>query len=141
MRRRSTTFGAVALTACLLLSGCSGRPGHIDAGTGSRLQDAVVKVATLAGAHRYAAASDEARSIQRELAGAVAAGRVSADRAVQIQAALDQVRTDLAALAKRTPAVTPVPTPRTTAAPKPKPKHQPKRKKDGDDGEHGDGGD
>jgi hypothetical protein len=118
---------AAALAAALALTGCSADPG-ISTDASAALQREVRGVADLAAAHRYPAALTAAATLRDDLGTAVAAGRVSRDRATRIRTALTLVESDLrtAQAATRpsptpTPTITPTPTltPARTATPAP----------------------
>jgi cell division septation protein DedD len=111
---------AAALAAALALAGCSADPG-ISADTATALQREVRGVAGLAAAHRYPAALSAAATLRRDLGTAVAAGRVTSERAGSIRTALALVETDLrtaqaAASPSPTPTATPTPAPVTPTA-------------------------
>jgi hypothetical protein len=112
---------AAALALGTGLSGCSADPG-ITAQSSAGLQREVQAVAGLAAAHRYAAALTAATALRSDVRTALAAGRVSSERAVRIRAALALVETDLStARSAATPSAsrTPAPTHTPTATPAP----------------------
>ncbi len=96
--------GAVALAAGML-AGCSSPSSEIAAGAAAPMQESVVAVADHAAAGDDAAALKALDDLQRQLDEAIAAGEVSAQRAMEIQASIDLVRADL-----NVPAEAPAPT-------------------------------
>jgi hypothetical protein len=103
---------AFALTAALLagvLTGCAPAATDLKSETSTQMQAVVVSVAESAAAGDMVTALQRLDELQQRLDAAVAAGDVSAERAVAIQEAIDAVRADLQ------------PSPEPTVAPAPEP--------------------
>jgi hypothetical protein len=99
---------ALALAGTMLLSGCAPTDPS-DAAT-ERLDASVVQTADRAASGDYAGAAASLDVLQTRLAEYVEAGDVTADRSVEIQAAIDTVRADLTALIAAQSTPTPEPT-------------------------------
>ncbi len=110
MRRRIHAF---ALTVALLtgvLAGCAPAATDLKSETSAQMQAVVVSVAESAAAGDPVTALQRLDELQQRLDAAVAAGDVSAERAVAIQDAIDAVRADLQPAPEPTVAPTPEPT-------------------------------
>lgn len=105
-RRRQSLLVALALGTAVF-AGCAPAPTDLSRDASSEMQAAVVSVAEAAAAGDAATALARLDELQQQLDAALAAGRVSAERASAIQAAIDVVRGDLQPVA--TPTVTPAP--------------------------------
>lgn len=107
--RRVATSGAVALAlvGTVLLSGCA--PSDPSDAATERLDASVVQTADRAASGDYAGAVASLDVLQARLAEYVEAGDVTADRSAEIQAAIDTVRADLAALIAAQSTPTPEP--------------------------------
>lgn len=116
LTRLSSTVAAGILTAALLTS-CSSTPALTD-GASAELQSAVTAVANPAAAGDPAAALAALDTLQATLDAHIGAGSVTAERAAQIQANIDQVRADLQAIQSGS---TPTPAPVETPEPEPTP--------------------
>lgn len=109
MRRRIHAF---ALTVALLtgvLAGCAPAATDLKSETSAQMQAVVVSVAESAAAGDPVTALQRLDELQQRLDAAVAAGDVSAERAVAIQDAIDAVRADLQPAPE--PTVVPAPEP------------------------------
>ncbi|MGV8977748.1 MAG: hypothetical protein ACOH17_06875 [Cellulomonas sp.] len=106
------SFTATFVGMCLL-AGCASSAPDISATTSNELQATVQEIGAAAAAGHHTAAVTLLDTLQSRLDHALAAGRVSGDRGVQIQSAIDQVRDDLGALVA---APAPVPTQSTSPA-------------------------
>jgi hypothetical protein len=92
-------WAAVAvLTACAALTGCAASP-PLDDATASSLQGEVRHIAALAAGRDYRGALHQLDILQADLASGIRSGQVNATRAAQVQASIDQIRTDLSTLA------------------------------------------
>lgn len=109
-RNRFAVSGAaaLALAATVLLSGCA--PSDPSDAVTARLDASVVQTADRAASGDYAGAAASLDVLQTRLAEYVEAGDVTADRSAEIQAAIDAVRADLAALIAAQTTPTPEPT-------------------------------
>jgi hypothetical protein len=113
------------------LAGCSVGSSGIGDPAASQMQATVKEVAVSAAGGDYAAAGAKLASLQALLDRYLADGQVGGDRGARIQTEIDQVRTDLAALATP-PAPAPVASPTGTQVPSPahggndRPKGKPK---------------
>lgn len=109
-RNRFAVSGAaaLALAATVLLSGCA--PSDPSDAATARLDASVVQTADRAASGDYAGAAASLDVLQTRLAEYVEAGDVTADRSAEIQAAIDAVRADLAALIAAQTTPTPEPT-------------------------------
>ncbi|MET0989034.1 MAG: hypothetical protein ABWY54_00155, partial [Glaciihabitans sp.] len=112
LTRISSTVAAGILTAALLTS-CSSTPALTDDAS-AELQSAVSAVATPAAANDPAGALAALDTMQATLDAQIGAGSVTAERAAEIQANIDQVRADLQAIQS-----TPAPAPAETSTPEP----------------------
>jgi hypothetical protein len=112
VNRRVAAFAVAAALAVGALAGCSSPPRAIEAPAAAAMQESVVAVADHAAAGDGAAALGALDELQRQLDEAVAAGSVSAQRAMEIQASIDLVRADLS-----TPVEAPAPEETTPAEP------------------------
>jgi hypothetical protein len=111
MNRR--LFGVIlAATATVgLLSGCAGSPTELSDAAATSMQSNVRKVADAAASGDYASAATQLDALQNRLTAATASNEVSASRALQIQASINLVKADLAALtAPPSPSPSPTPT-------------------------------
>lgn len=108
--RRCATRGAVALALAgsVMLSGCASTDPS-DAAV-HKLDASVVQTAERAASGDYAGAAASLDVLQARLGEYVEAGAVTADRSVEIQAAIDVVRADLTALIAAQTTPTPEPT-------------------------------
>jgi hypothetical protein len=98
---------ALALVGTALLSGCA--PSDPSDAATERLDASVVQTADRAASGDYAGAVASLDVLQARLAEYVEAGDVTADRSAEIQAAIDTVRADLAALIAAQSTPTPEP--------------------------------
>jgi hypothetical protein len=109
-------FGVIlAATATVgLLGGCAGSPTDLSDAAATSMQSDVRKVADAAASGNYASAATQLDALQNRLTAATASNEVSASRALQIQASINLVKADLAALTAP-PSPSPSPTPSPTA--------------------------
>ncbi|MEC5148642.1 hypothetical protein [Cryobacterium sp. GrIS_2_6] len=106
-----------ALLVAAALTGCASDSSPVQPSTASQLQSGVLSVTEAAAAGDYPGASAALDAVQADLLTAAATGQVTGTRATEIQAAIDSVTADLAALeeaarlSSATPAAIPVPVP------------------------------
>lgn len=108
MRRLGTLVAALALGAAIL-AGCTPTPTSTAPQLSTEMQSMVVAVAEAAAAGDSASALARLDELQQRVDAALAAGEVTPQRAAEIQAAIDLVRTDLQPAPE--PSVAPAPEP------------------------------
>jgi hypothetical protein len=108
-RRAVLPAAAIAVVLTFGLSAC-----NTAENTGAAMHTSVVQIAERAAAGDYAGALAELALLDRDVAAALDAGRIDADREQEIRAAMELVRADLEAAEVGT---TPTPTPRPTTDP------------------------
>lgn len=86
---------ATLVVGAALVSGCAPRHPDIAAKTAETLQASVLQVADRTAAGDFGGALTELNTLQTELRQETAAGRITGDRSIRIQAAIDLVRNDL----------------------------------------------
>jgi hypothetical protein len=106
MRRVTVMFLSIALSVAVL-AGCSPTPAALSEEVSTGMQSGVVAVAEAAAAGDSVGALARLDELQQKLDAALAAGEVSAERAVAIQTAIDAVRADLQPVPE--PSVEPLP--------------------------------
>ena len=111
---RLSLIGAPLLAATILLAGCAPSTPALSSEISEQLQNDVVALANAAAAGDTAGAQGALAVLETRLAEGLAANTITADRGESIQAAVELVRADLAALT--TPEVEPT-TPTETATP------------------------
>jgi len=108
-RRAILPAAAIAVALAFGLSACNSAEN-----TGAAMHTSVVQIAERAAAGDYAGALAELALLDRDVAAALDAGRIDADREQEIRAAMELVRADLEAAevaTTPTPTATPTPTP------------------------------
>lgn len=114
--RLAALVGGTLLVAAAL-TGCASEGSPVQPSTATPLQSGVLSVTEAAAAGDYPGASAALDAVQADLLTAAATGQVTGTRATEIQAAIDSVTADLAALeeaarlSSATPAAVPVPAP------------------------------
>ena len=114
-RLAALVVGAVLVVSAL--TGCASDSSPVQPSTATQLQSGVLSVTQAAAAGDYPGASAALDAVQADLLTAAATGQVTGTSATEIQAAIDGVTADLAALAAA--ASTPTATPES--GPKPPP--------------------
>jgi hypothetical protein len=104
-RRAVLPAAAIAVALAFGLSACNAAEN-----TGAAMHTSVVQIAARAAAGDYAGALAELALLDRDVAAALDAGRIDADREQEIRAAMELVRADLQ---DAEVATTPTPTPTT----------------------------
>lgn len=97
LRTRLTVAVAGIVLALATLAGCAGSPPDLQESTAAKFQLSVLDVTTAAKAGDFLAAQAALDALQADLLTATAAEQVSGTRAAQIQSAINDVGTDLAA--------------------------------------------
>lgn len=113
--RRAGAAACIMALAVAFLSGCTPTAPQISASAATGLQASVLAVTDAASAGNADAAVTDLNTLQAQLREATASGAVTAERTSRIQAAIDLVRADLAAL--RAPGSGPSPTAPPPTAP------------------------
>ncbi len=108
--------GGVSVVLCLAIAGCTSSDAGISAVTSTALQARVRTIAQLVAEHKDGSALSDLAGLQSQVTAAVATGQITSTRAVRIQTAIRELKTDLTAL---TPPASPSPAPTitVTAAP------------------------
>jgi len=105
IRTRSSVRGRLMALACgalltaAALTACASEGSPVQPSTATQLQSGVLSVTEAAAAGDYPGASAALDAVQADLLTAAATGQVTGTRATEIQAAIDGVTADLAALA------------------------------------------
>lgn len=121
MIKTPTRFSSIAAAALLtagILTGCANTPPELQPGAAEKLNARLQSVAQAAADNNLAAAKAELDLLASDVAAAAANGDISPARRQDIQAAIDLVNADLAAM---TPPPSPTPTLQTPAPAAPKP--------------------
>ena len=119
-------MAASVLIVSAALTGCAGDEPQLTASAAEQLQSGVLAVTTAAAAGDFSTAKSALATVQDDVLAAADAGDVTAERASEIQAAIELVAADLdAAIAKGTPAPTKAPEPTTEPAPSAEPTPEP----------------
>jgi hypothetical protein len=110
IRGRLAALVGGALLVAAALTGCASDSSPVQPSTATQLQSGVLSVTVAAAAGDYPGAAAALDAVQADLLTAAATGQVTGTRATEIQAAIDGVTADLAALATaaNTPTATPV---------------------------------
>ena len=117
IRGRLAALVGGALLVAAALTGCASDDSPVQPSTATQLQSGVLAVTEAAASGDFPGASAALDAVQADLLTAAATGQVTGTRATEIQAAIDGVTADLAALAAA--ASTPTATPES--GPKPPP--------------------
>jgi len=99
IRGRLVALACGALLTAAALTGCASEGSPVQPSTATQLQSGVLSVTEAAAAGDYPGASAALDAVQADLLTAAATGQVTGTRATEIQAAIDGVTADLAALA------------------------------------------
>ncbi|MDY7528566.1 MULTISPECIES: hypothetical protein [Cryobacterium] len=117
IRGRLAALVGGALLVAAALTGCASDSSPVQPSTATQLQSGVLSVTEAAAAGDYPGASAALDAVQADLLTAAATGQVTGTRATEIQAAIDSVTADLAALEEAArlssapPSAVPVPAP------------------------------
>ncbi len=110
---------AIAISAALLLAGCSAHSGGDYSAIAARLQERVLAVSAAVADENWQSASDDLDALDAEVATALVRQQLTAERAEAIRIAIDLVRADVTAAldTELNDAPDPTPTPTDTATP------------------------